>query len=59
MSELNEEQIEVIAERAARRALEIVYAEVGRSVIKRLTWLAGVVTVGLALWLIGKDRLPL
>jgi hypothetical protein len=59
VSDLSEDQIEEIAERAARRALEIVYAEVGRSVIKRLTWLVGVVTVGLALWLIGKDRLPL
>jgi hypothetical protein len=32
---------------------------VGKSVLKKLAWLTGVVVVGLALWLIGKDAVPL
>ena len=56
---LTEVEIDSIAERAAKKALESVYAEVGRSVLKKLAWLAGVAVIGLALWLIGKDSLPL
>lgn len=55
---LTEEQINEIAEKAARRALQIVYAEVGQGVLKRLAWLVGVVVIGLALWLAGKNSLP-
>lgn len=54
---LTEEQIDHIAERAANRALEIVYAEVGRSVLKKLAWLVGLVVVSLALFLAGKDAI--
>ena len=38
---LTEEQIELIAERAAEKALEKVYAQVGKSVISKVLWLAG------------------
>jgi tetrahydromethanopterin S-methyltransferase subunit G len=53
-----EAQIDEIAEKAARRALEIVYAEIGQNVLRKLAWLVGVVVVGLALWLAGKNSLP-
>jgi hypothetical protein len=53
-SELSEAQIEAIAERAATKALEKIYAEVGQSVLKKLAWLAGLVVVGLFIWLGGK-----
>lgn len=56
---LTEAEIDSIATRAAKKALESVYADVGRSVLKKAAWLAGVVVIGLALWLIGKDSLPL
>jgi hypothetical protein len=56
---LTESELDAIAERAAKKALQSVYAEVGRSVLKKLAWLTGVVVIGLALWLIGKDSLPL
>lgn len=56
---MSDAEIDVIAERAAKRALQLVYAEVGQSVLKKIAWLAGVVVLGLALWLIGKDSLPL
>jgi hypothetical protein len=52
---LTELQIEVIAQRAADKALEKVYAEVGRGVLKKLAWLIGAVVVGLGIWLAGKD----
>ena len=56
---LSDAEIDVIAERAAKKALQSVYAEVGRSVLKKLAWLTGVAVLGLAMWLIGKDAFPL
>ena len=56
---LTDAEIDAIAERAAKKALQSVYAEVGRSVLKKIAWLAGVVVLGLAMWLIGKDAFPL
>lgn len=56
---LTDAEIDAIAERAAKKALQSVYAEVGRSVLKKLAWLTGVVVLGLAMWLIGKDAFPL
>lgn len=56
---LTEAEIDSIAERAAKKALESVYADVGRSVLKKAAWLTGLVVIGLALWLIGKDSLPI
>lgn len=55
---LTEAQIDEIAEKAARRALEIVYAEIGENVLRKLAWLVGLVVVGLAIWLAGKNSLP-
>jgi hypothetical protein len=55
---LTEEQIDAIAERAAQKALQIVYAEVGKSVLKKAAWLAGAVVIGLAMWLAGKGQFP-
>ena len=55
---LSDEQIDAIAEKAARRALDIVYAEVGKNVLKKVVWITGAVTVGLFMWLSGKHLLP-
>ena len=55
---LTDAQIEAIAERAAEVALNKVYADVGKSVLKRLAWLTGVAVIGLALWLAGNGSLP-
>lgn len=54
---LSESQIELIADKAAEKALEKVYAQVGRSVLTKLAWIAGIVVVSLMLWLSGKDAL--
>lgn len=51
---LSDEQIEKIAERAAGRALEKVYAEVGRNVLRKFAWLIGLVVVSGAIYLAGK-----
>lgn len=55
---LTSDELDSIAERAAKRALEHVYAQVGQSVLKKLTWILGTVLVGLLIWLAGKDALP-
>lgn len=56
--ELTDDQIEAIAERAAEVAFEKIYQEVGKSVLKKLAWLVGAATVGLAMWLGGHGSLP-
>ena len=56
--QLTDLQIEAIAERAAEVALNKVYAEVGKSVLKKLAWLTGAAVIGLALWLAGNQSLP-
>lgn len=55
---LTDTQIEAIAERAAEVALNKVYADVGKTVLKRMAWLTGVAVIGLALWLAGNGSLP-
>ncbi|HEX7075079.1 MAG TPA: hypothetical protein VF226_13640 [Hyphomicrobiaceae bacterium] len=52
------QEIDAIAERAAQKALQIVYAEVGKSVLRKAAWLAGAVVIGLAMWLAGKGHFP-
>ena len=56
--QLTDEQIEHIAERAAEVALNKVYTEVGKSVLKKLAWLTGVAVLGLFMWLAGHNSLP-
>ena len=56
--QLTDAQIEAIAERAAEVALNKVYAEVGKNVLKKLAWLTGAAVIGLALWLAGNQSLP-
>tara|TARA_R100001460_G_scaffold7778_2_gene19534 strand:- start:20279 stop:20482 length:204 start_codon:yes stop_codon:yes gene_type:complete len=48
---LTESDIDRIAEKAAERALEKVYAEVGKNVSKKLMWIMGVVSISLIVWL--------
>lgn len=56
--QLTDQQIEAIAERAAQVALNKVYTEVGKSVLKKLAWLTGAAVIGLAMWLAGHGSLP-
>lgn len=56
---LTEEQIEIIAEKAAEKAIEKltshVYQEVGKSVISKLFYIIGACALGGFLWLKHKD----
>ncbi|GAA4401259.1 hypothetical protein [Quisquiliibacterium transsilvanicum] len=55
---LTDEQIEEIAERAAEVALNKVYTEVGKNVLKKLAWLTGAAVVALATWLSSHGAFP-
>lgn len=54
-TELTDEQIEDIAEKAAEKAIEKltgdVYKAVGKSVIQKLFWIVGAISVGAYLYL--------
>lgn len=54
--ELTEEQIEAIAERAANKALEKVYAQIGRSVVTKFLWALGAATLAILAWLKGSGK---
>lgn len=47
---LTTDDIDMIAERAARKALDLVMIEVGRSVTKKFFFLAGVFAMGALAW---------
>jgi hypothetical protein len=47
---LTTDDIDMIAERAARKALDLVMIEVGRSVTKKFFLLAGLVAMGAVAW---------
>ena len=55
---LTEQQIEHIADKAAEKALQKIYAEVGQSVLKRAAWIAGVLILSLLMFLAGKGVFP-
>ncbi len=57
-STLTDEQIEHIAGIAARKALDQVYAEVGKGVLKKVAWVVGAATIGLLMWL-GQNHITL
>lgn len=51
--QLSEEQIQLIAERAAEVALERVYTSIGKSVVNKVLWLCGAAALAVAAWLNG------
>ena len=52
---LTEEQIQDIVKRVTERVVSNMYEEVGHSIVKKLSWLIGIVVVGLAVWLTHND----
>lgn len=54
---LTEDEIDAIAERAAERALEKVYTEVGRSAVKFVLWVVGASVLALLAYLGASGRL--
>jgi len=47
---LTEEEIEQLVSRVSQKVVESFYAEVGKNVVKKGLWLAGMVGVGLAIF---------
>lgn len=56
---LSDADMEAIAERAAAKALEKVYAQVGKSIVTRVFWVVGLAAVGLVMFLSGKGVIKL
>jgi hypothetical protein len=50
---LSEAEMDAIAERAADRAIEKVYEQIGKSVAQKVYWFIGVVVVGMLFLLAG------
>jgi hypothetical protein len=57
--QLTPEQIEEIAKKAVEIAFKEMYAEVGKSIVKKLFWIVGVLAVSLMVWLSAKGQLNL
>lgn len=52
-------RMEAIAELAAKKALEHVYADIGEGLIKKLIWLVGILAFGIISWMAGRGiKLP-
>lgn len=54
---LTEDEIAHISDDAAKKALNIIYQEIGKSVLRKAAWLLGVALLSLIAWLGGKDLL--
>ena len=48
---LTEHDIDHIAEKAADKALEKVYSEIGKNVVKKMLWVLGAGTIAVLIWL--------
>jgi hypothetical protein len=57
VTSLSEDQLDAIAERAAQKALDKIYSEVGQNVVKRLLWVLGVVLISGMIWLARTGKL--
>jgi uncharacterized membrane protein len=52
---ITEGDINTIAEAAAKKAIEHVYMEIGRSVMKKIAWAIGVLVMGILLTIAGRE----
>ncbi len=55
---LTEHDIDHIAERAADKALEKVYTEIGKSVVKKVLWVLGLGALALMVWMSSTGNKP-
>lgn len=54
---ITDAQLDSIVERAVEKVFERIYADVGRNVVKKLTWALGLIVTALCVWLVGKGEL--
>jgi hypothetical protein len=52
---LTTDDIETIAERAADKALEKVYADIGESLIKKTIWAVGSIVLVIVFWITNSE----
>jgi hypothetical protein len=50
---ITDEQLDHIVERAVDKVFERIYAEVGKSVLKKLAWAIGLGVTAVCVWLVG------
>lgn len=55
---ISDAQLDKIVDRAVAKVFDKIYAEVGKSVLRKLALLAGATLLGTTIWLAGKDALP-
>jgi hypothetical protein len=48
---LTDDELDELAEKAAKKALNLVYQEVGRGVVRKVAWALGVSILGFLGWL--------
>ena len=58
LATLTDEQMETIAEKAAEKALQKVYADVGRSIVNKIFLIVGSCVIGILLWMGSKGIKP-
>lgn len=51
-------RLEEVATLAAKKALQLVYSELGEGIIKKIFWALGLGAVILLSWLAGRGKLP-
>ena len=52
-------RLEEVAEQAAKKALQLVYSEIGQGLVKKLVWAVGIVAFALLSWMAGRGmKLP-
>lgn len=56
---LTEEQINEIVEKTVSQVFEQIYAEVGKSVVRKALWIIGALTLTAMAWLVHKDVIKL
>lgn len=55
---LTEEQINDIVAKTVEQVFQQMYAEVGKSVVKKVLWIVGAIALAGMAWLVHKDKLP-
>jgi tetrahydromethanopterin S-methyltransferase subunit G len=55
---LTESQVDLIVDRAVTKVFDRIYQDIGKGVVRKITWAIGLIATGLLIWLAGKGDLP-
>jgi hypothetical protein len=56
---MSEDEIEDLVGRAAQKVMDNFYRDIGKSVLSKVLWAIGLVTVSLLIWLAGAGKLKI